>query len=471
MKVKLGIFIFFFGLSVFFYAAVFSQNTASQKVYVKKIEISGNEKTKPGVILRELTLKKGDSVSVKDIPELLKNSEVNLLKLPLFNFAEINFSYIDSSNIEINVNVIERWYFWPQIAVYYADRNFSNWLKNKDFSRTDLGLGITKYNFGGRNEKLTFFTVFGYDRELIFRYENFYFDKARKHSGAFYVSRLKRKETGCIIEDDEVKQIKLSDEYALKSYNISFKYNFRKGYYRNNSVYAGFEHRSVSDSLLLCNPGYFTVSDNDVDYFYLKYIFLSDKRDSRVFPLEGHKFKFTLIKNGLKIFQGNGINSFKIKAEISEYIPLSDKLFFGNNVTAQTTLGDKNPFFLNTALGYSSSIRAYEYYAVNGSDFILVKNTLNFELLPKKIIHLKFLPWDKFNTSFIRIFADAFVDFAYVNNDDPVYDAANDLANTFLIGAGAGINVLTYYDWLFRLDFSVNKRGESGFYLHFEAPF
>ncbi len=443
----------------------------SNSLIVAEIQIKGNQKTKDFVVLRELSFKKGDYISLTQLPKILKESKTNLLKTPLFNFVDIDYKYLDSTHIKITINLKERWYFWPQVALYYADRNFSNWIKNKDFSRTDLGLGIIKYNFRGRNEKLSFYTIFGYDEELILNYEHFYFDKNRKHSGALYFKELKRKETGCMIEDDRVKRIKLTDEYALKAYNISFKYQYRKEIHNSHSFYLGYEHRSISDSLLTCNIYYTTNPEISVNYFFLKYIFLNDKRDSRIFPLKGHKIKITTVKNGLYIFPESEINSFKLKGEFSKYTKLSSKFYLGNHFTFQKTIGERNPFFLNSALGYSSNIRGYEYFAVNGRDFILFKNTLNFELIPKKTIHFKRIPWERFNSPFIQIFTDFFTDFAYVKNDDSFYIQNNTLANTPLISIGAGINILSYYDWLLRFEYSINIQKYSGFYLHFEAPF
>ncbi len=448
-----------------------AQDNKNKNVLISKIEITGNKKTKDNIILRELTFKENEYVASDKLPELTKQSKINLLKTPLFNYVSINYEITDSANAEITVKVEERWYLWPQAAVYYVDRNFSNWLKDKDFSRIDAALGLEKYNIRGRNEKLKLYVLFGYDEELIFKYDNFYFDKKRKHSGAVFLKQLRRKETSCAIENDKVKRIKLIDAYALKSYNITFKYSFRKNIHNINSFYFGFEHRSVADSLLLCNPHYFTGYGNSASYMFLKYIFLNDKRDSRIFPLTGYNIKITATKNGLFMFPESEINSLKLKGEFSKYIQINKKLYFAGNMTFQKTAGEKNPFFLNTALGYSSNIRGYEYYAINGTDFFLFKNTLNFKVLSKRTFQIKFLPWDKINKPYIKIYADIFADAAYVKNTDTLYNTQNYLTNKFLYGIGAGINILTYYDWLFRIDFSVNRQKESGIYLHFEAPF
>ncbi len=464
--------ILFVSLLLFFCSGfLFAQNSVKDSVFISDIKVSGNKKTKKNVILRELTFNKGSYISEKDFSVKTIQSKINLLKTPLFNSVEINYSYVDSFNVVFDVIVEERWYLWPQAAVYYADRNFSNWIKNKDFSRTDLGIGVEKYNFRGRNEKLSFYAIVGYDEELLLKYENFYFDKGRNHSGAIFLKQLKRKETGCKIENDKLQQIKLSENYALKAYTASFKYQYRKYHFTTHSAYLGFEHRSLSDSLLNCNSQYTVNSDLPVNYFFLKYLYSRDKRDSRVFPLRGYQIELTAIKNGLNIFSETGINSLKFITEFSKYTQFGNKFFLENNFTFQKTFEENNPFFLNTALGYSSNIRSYEYYVINGSDFVLLKNTINFEILPETYFNLKFIPSKKFNNPFLRIFIDVFSDFAYVKNNDLLYNQNNSLANTPLFSVGTGINVLTYYDWLIRFEYSINKQKGGGFFLHFEAPF
>ena len=296
-------------------------------------------------------------------------------------------------------------------------------------------------------------------------------DKNRQHSFSLYFKQLRRKETGCIIENDKLRQIKQNDEYALKSYKFSLKYTYRKEYFNTHSLYFGFENRRLSDSLLLCNPNYSVSSLSNVNYLFLKYIFIRDKRNSRVFPTEGHYFKLTALKNGLFLFPDSEIKSFYVKNEISKYSKLAQRFSLGNHLTFKYKTDNIQPFFLNTALGYLSNIRGYEYYVINGTNFVLAKNTLNIKVIPKKIIHLKRLPFKRSHKIHFTVYTSVFADAAYVKNSNYIYNQNNTLANTFLYSYGLSLNILTYYDALFRLDYSINHLKDGGFYLHFEVPF
>lgn len=454
------------------YFLLLGTNVFSQNIFkISSISIKGNNKTKEIIILRELSFKLGDSLTEKQLINKISESKKNLLNTPLFNFVNIEYKNYSINKLSIIINVEERWYLWPQASIYYADRNFSNWLKNKDLSRTDFGVGLIKYNFRGRNEKLTFFSIFGYDNQFLLQYNNVFFDKKRHHSASFFINYLRRRETGFMVKDDKVKQLKLDDEYALKSINTNFKYTFRKKIYNKHIFTLGFENRIISDSLLKSNPLYLTNSALKVNYFYFKYTFLRDKRNFRIMPTKGYYLKFTIGKYGLFMFPENDINMFYIKNEFSKYTEISERFSFSNNINLRYKTNDNQAYFLNTAIGYSSNIRGYEYYVINGSSYALTKNNLNFKLLPKKVIYLKKLRFKRFNKIHFTVYTSLFADFAYVKNTNIIYNKNNNLANTLLHSKGVSIYVITYYDLFLRLDFTQNHLKENGFYFHLEAPF
>jgi hypothetical protein len=46
----------------------------------------------------------------------------------------------------------------------------------------------------------------------------------------------------------------------------------------------------------------------------------------------------------------------------------------------------------------------------------------------------------------------------------------NPLANTWQFGYGIGLDYVTYYNLVFSVEYSLNRMGESGLFLHFAAP-
>ncbi len=431
----------------------------------------GNIKTKPEIIRRELQFKENDTLYETDLAGKIKRSTENLLNTPLFNDVVIEVESVDSNLADIKVNVKERWYIWPEVSVYYVDRNFSNWLRERDLGRIDYGIGLVKYNFRGRNEKLGLYAFFGYDEELFFKYDNVFVDKHRNHAFSTEIDIKRRKETPFGILNDQVQQLQLENEVALKQFSGSLTYTYRNSHNRFHFLNLAYENRWVSDSLLKLNPEYSTNESSHFSFFSLNYRFLNDMRDSRTFPESGYKYDISLTKYGLFVVNEPAINSFKLAVDISFYSKLSERISLNNNMVLTQSMGNKNPFFLNTALGFDDNIRGYEYYAVNGRSAFISKNSINIKIVKKKYFNLHFLPYEKFNKPFVTVYANLFIDGAYIRNNDDYYNLNNRYQNTVLYGYGVGLVFLSYYDKLLRLEFAMNKQKIHGFYIHFETPF
>ena len=65
--------------------------------------------------------------------------------------------------------------------------------------------------------------------------------------------------------------------------------------------------------------------------------------------------------------------------------------------------------------------------------------------------------------------ANVFADVGYVSND--FRNPTNTMVNNWQYSAGAGIDLVTYYDQVFRVDFAINRYREYGFFFHIETPF
>ena len=78
----------------------------------------------------------------------------------------------------------------------------------------------------------------------------------------------------------------------------------------------------------------------------------------------------------------------------------------------------------------------------------------------------------KFATIPFSFYLNLHGDAAYVEDTQfsNVSKSKNRLPNSWLYGYGLGLDFVTYYDIIIRLDYSFNKFGESGLFLHFAAP-
>jgi len=127
------------------------------------------------------------------------------------------------------------------------------------------------------------------------------------------------------------------------------------------------------------------------------------------------------------------------------------------------------PYFLTTGFGFNSmNIRGYELYAIDGQRLGVIKSNFKFEIIPRRVHNISWIKTEKFSKVFYALYANLFFDMGYAN--DKLYYKNNPLTNQLLFGTGLGIDFITYYDLVFRFEFSVNKQGETGFRIGLIAP-
>ena len=67
--------------------------------------------------------------------------------------------------------------------------------------------------------------------------------------------------------------------------------------------------------------------------------------------------------------------------------------------------------------------------------------------------------------SYLSVYGDA----GYTWLDQNRKLISNKLPESFLLGTGIGLDLVTYYDKMIRIEYSVNKLGESGIFIHLIA--
>ncbi len=128
------------------------------KVVIDSIQITGNETTKDFVILRELTIGVGDTLT----PEIASYDRERVYSLRIFNEVTMRPYSFEGRNFLLIV-VEESWYIYPIPIIV---------LKDKDWNKISYGMSLSWLNFRGRNERITGIATFGYDPSFGFRYFN-----------------------------------------------------------------------------------------------------------------------------------------------------------------------------------------------------------------------------------------------------------------------------------------------------------
>jgi hypothetical protein len=285
---------------------------------------------------------------------------------------------------------------------------------------------------------------------------NFAFAFARNH------------ETSYASYSNDLIYYKDEEKFTRKDVSGSVQYTYRKGLYKTHVLEAGYRHGEVADTVVGLNHDFFSKGKTEEKYFSLRYIYKIEHRDLVAYPLHGSYFDAEAAQVGFPAFNDDVSFSY-VTSTYKRYWQLGRKFYFASSLTGKLSDAKPQPFYNIGGLGFGNNfLRGYEYYVILGKKYALLKTNFKFELLPTHTIHASFIPLQKFATIPYAFYINVYGDGGYV--EDHQYSRFNSLTNSFQYSFGGGIDFVTYYDLVFRVEYSINKFGESGIFLHFSAP-
>ena len=154
----------------------------NDKVIIDQIKISGNKRTKENIITRELSLKKGLTISKEDLISIIEEDKRKVINTDLFNEVNFSIKIIRENHLELIIDVIESFYWIPNLIFELSDRNFNDWWENfnHDFKRINYGMGLLQYNLSGRGDVMEMLFRLGFIREIYASYYKPYLSKKQK---------------------------------------------------------------------------------------------------------------------------------------------------------------------------------------------------------------------------------------------------------------------------------------------------
>lgn len=441
-------------------------------VVIDSVFLKGNKVTKDKIVTRELLFWSGDTLPGVVLQDVMERSRENLLNTALFNFVTIDaLPSSKPAHINVEVSMIERWYIWPFPIFELSDRNFNAWLESGDLSRVSYGAFVTWENFRGRKETLKFRLRFGYNEQYDLYYKIPYINKKKTLGIGMGTGVSFNHETSYKTENNKLLYYKDEDSYVKKETFGYLQLLYRKGIYNTQKFEISYSQHEFDDTLLLLNPGFSLAGVGLVRFFSLYYEFRSDHRDFKAYPLTGYYFDAGIEKIGLGIFGDSPVDILQFMSTFRKYWQLDKRWYFAFGLNGKFSNKYRQPYFLTRGLGYGRNfVRSYEYYVIDGQNFGLLKTNLKFAILPTRVFNIGFISSEKFNKVHVAVYANLFADLGFADNPYPNPASNNFLQNSLLAGYGLGLDFVTYYDVVFRTEFSVNRMGEYGFFLHFMAP-
>lgn len=348
-----------------------------------------------------------------------------------------------------------------------ADRNFNEWWeqRNRDLNRINYGGYLVQKNMRGRNETLRMRLQWGFTRKAELFYSFPYIQKNQRGGLNLSFSYIFTRYVPYTLDRHRLVFFN-SDNLILKRLYTGAQYVYRNKFYNWHHFGLEYHHQSIEDTVAAINENYFGNGKTTRNYFQLSYVFTRDKRNFQYYATKGSFIKGEIIKTGLGIFKDVNIISFR--SDILKYFDLGKNFFYATGITGRLSFPDDQPFYNERALGYGTDIvRGYELFVINGEDFGLWKNSMKYRFL-NRTINIDWLPFPQFSTIPLAIFLTANFDAGYVN-DQYTLTGNRILSNRILPGGGPGIDFVTYYDSVLRLEYSFNILGENGFFIHFES--
>lgn len=421
------------------------------------------------MIYRELLFQTGDTICSE---ETIKESRENLLNTSLFNFVDFEWSgdSTDGDKKALIISVLERWYLWPIPYLAYADRNLRTWYDADNLARLSYGFDLVYDNVGGLKHELDLTVNGGYNQNFGITYDIPYLNHRQRLGIKASTGYTRNREVAYVTEDDKVKYFKGENEYAHESFYASIMPYYRFGYRNKLFLQLNYDNRVFNDSLSSLNADFVNADGTRFQYLTVSAIFKNDYRDDHNYPLDGHYFELEFTKIGLGLFE-YAPDIFYGKVTADWYTPISGRFYWASNVTAKMSDTKKAPYFLSQGFGYKNDyVRAFDLYVVDALNYAIFKNNLKFEILKPVAKHLPFIKNERFGKIHLAFYANLFFDFAYTWDVVIPEGFSTKIANQWIYGTGIGIDFVTYYDKVLRLEYGVNGLGEFGFFVHLVAP-
>ncbi len=447
-------------------AVIQSLAPANSLFAVGNIVITGNKKTRPDIILREIPFKTGEEYPLQVLVKKFEDARRQLMNTSLFHEVVVALKSFQGYKVDIIVDVKERWYIFPLPFLKPVDRNINQWIVEQKASldRVNYGAKLLYNNTTGRNDKLRLYLIGGYTKQFSFSYDRPYIDKKLKWGISMGLAVGKNREVNYNTIKDKQVFLKDNDNYIRSFLNTNIQVTYRRATKTRHSFGVSYTIEEVQDTIVKLNPAYFKSGRNRINFPQVFYNMTYYDLDYIPYPTKGYAAQVSVSKSGFN----NIINVWQLSAKGSGSWHTGPRTFFNVMAYGAIKFPFEQPYFNQRFLGYSDVfMQGYEYYVIDGVAGGYLKTTLTREMLH---FNIKVPARKNKEESHIpvRIFGKIYGNTGYVYNPQP---GENFLSNTMLYSGGVGIDILTFYDFTMKFEWTFNQLGQNGLFLHRKSIF
>jgi outer membrane protein assembly factor BamA len=431
---------------------------------VRNIVITGNKKTKQSILLRELPFKAGDTYQLSDLVKKFEIARKQLMNLTLFHDVVVALKAFEENNVDIAIDVRERWYLFPVPYFKFVDRNINQWLveQNAKLNRVNYGLKVLYNNATGYNDKLNLYLVNGYTKQISFSYDRPYIDKKMKWGLNVGMGIGKNREVNYNTINNKQVFFKDTNNFIRSFFRSNIELTYRRAIKTRHRFGVAYTSERVKDTIVTLNPSYFTNGSDRISFPEVYYLMSYIDVDYNPYPLKGYIAELYVAKKGFN----EKVNVWQLSAKAHGSWEIANQTYLSARVAGSVKVPFRQPYFNQRLLGYSDFfMQGFEYYVVDGVAGGYAKALLSREVV-NLFFHVKRKKDELVHKIPLRAYVKTFVNAGYMHHPEP---GTNTLNNRMLYSWGVGLDFITHYDFTFKIEWSFNLLGQNGIYLHRKA--
>jgi Surface antigen variable number repeat len=459
--------------------AMIDRLPADAQVQVTGISIRGNKITKDYIILREIEFKKGNYVPAAQLFDAIVKARQDVVNTQLFLEIIPVIKKLTEHELDIEFVVKERWYIFPVPYFKLIDRNLNQWIveQNASLERVNYGLKFDWYNVSGRRDKLEFRYVNGYNRQYALSYNQPFADKKLEKGflvGVYYTSTRQtsfatdsNKQVFFPVENNQI------NDFVRTSFRIETGFSYRKGINHRHTLRLNYVREQLADTITRIieqnqNKGYlpyFTDNKRQQSFGEFSYSYQYFNLDNIAYPTKGLAFNGSFTQRGLG---APGMNLWQLSGKVGKYMPISKKTFLAFYSLGTVKVPFKQPMYNMPAIGYGDFyLQGLEYYVIDGVLAGMLRTTVAQELF-KVNVPTFIIKNEKYKKIPFRVIGKVY---SNIGGAYTPYYTPGLLNNRLLYTYGFGLDIISYYDFTARFDYSFNQLCEKGLFLHVRKDF